>query len=101
MDGRDKLEKLRHALARSREENKKKKKGKKEEEEKNFETSNKRVNCNPKKKTSCGIFREKEKDLEEKVGSTKVDVRNIGNGRTTDVSPEKTETKENKEHVYE
>jgi hypothetical protein len=34
MDGRDKLEKLRHALARSKEENKKKRKEKEEEEEK-------------------------------------------------------------------
>jgi hypothetical protein len=34
MDGRDKLEKLRHALAKSREENKKKRKEKKEENEK-------------------------------------------------------------------
>jgi hypothetical protein len=39
--------------------------------------------------------------LEEKVGGTEVSVGNIGNERTTDVSPEKTETKENKEHVYE
>jgi hypothetical protein len=101
MDGRDKLEKLRHALARSREENKKKGKEKEEEEEKNFETSNRRVDCNPEKRTSCGIFREKEEDLEEEAGGTEVSVGNIGNGRTTDVSPEKTETKENKEHVYE
>jgi hypothetical protein len=101
MDGRDKLEKLQHALARNKEENKKKRKEKEEEEEKNFETSNRRVDCNLEKKTSCRIFREKKKDLEEKAGGTEVSVRNIGNGRTTNVSPKKTETKENKEHVYE
>jgi hypothetical protein len=88
-------------LARSREENKKKGKEKEEEEEKNFETSNRRVDCNPEKRTSCGIFREKKEDLEEKASGTEVSVGNIGNERTTDVSPEKTKIKENKEYVYE
>jgi hypothetical protein len=100
MDGRNKLEKLQHVLAKNRKKNKKKRK-EKEEEEKNFETSNRRVDCNLEKRTSCRIFREKKKDLEEKAGSTKVNVGNIGNRRTIDVSPEKTETKENKKHVYE
>jgi hypothetical protein len=40
MNGKNKFEKLRYALARSREENKKKGKEKKEEEEKNFKISN-------------------------------------------------------------
>jgi hypothetical protein len=39
--------------------------------------------------------------LKEKTSGTKINVENIGNGHTTDVSLEKTETKENKEHVYE
>jgi outer membrane biosynthesis protein TonB len=88
-------------LAKSKEKNKKKRKEKEEEEEKNFETSNRQVDCNPEKRTSCGIFREKEKDLEEEAGGTEVSVGNIGNGRTTDVSPKKTKTKENKEYIYE
>jgi hypothetical protein len=46
-------------------------------------------------------FLKKKKELEEKAGGIKVSVGNIENGRTTNVSPEKIETKENKEHVYE
>jgi hypothetical protein len=88
-------------LVRSREENKKKGKKKEEEEEKNFKTNNRQVDCNLEKKTSCGIFREKKEDLEEETSSTEVNVRNIGNGRTTNVSLEKTEIKKNKKHVYE
>jgi hypothetical protein len=86
---------------KTRKKEKKKRKEKKKEEEKNFETSNRQVDCNLEKKTSYKIFKEKEKDLEEETGGTKVSVGNIGNGHTINVSLEKTETKENKEHVYE